>query len=104
MSITLVPEIAAEAKALVALAFRNGPIEDLHAGKLCPTCSGEPQFSHISDEEMTTIMKSAVDTLYRLLWQRENDPEKYQRNIAFGLRYTMHWDDPELKSPMPGNH
>jgi hypothetical protein len=26
------PELAVEAKALVALAFRNGPIEDLHAG------------------------------------------------------------------------
>ena len=33
MNMTLVPEIAAEAKALVALAFRNGPIEDLHAGR-----------------------------------------------------------------------
>jgi hypothetical protein len=101
MNMTLVPEIAAEAKALVALAFRNGPIEYLHAGKLCPTCSGEPQVSHISEEEMKTIMKSAVDTVYRLLWQREYDPEKYQRNVEFGLRYTTHWDDPELKSPMP---
>ena len=99
MNMTLVPEIAAEAKALVALAFRNGAIEDLHAGRLCPTCSGQPGFSHISDEEMTTIMKSAVDTLYRLLWQREYDPDKYQRNVAFGLRYTMNWDDPELKTP-----
>jgi hypothetical protein len=32
--------VAREAKALVALAFRNGPIEDIHAGKLCPTCHG----------------------------------------------------------------
>ena len=99
MNMTLVPEIAAEAKALVALAFRNGTIEDLHAGRLCPTCSGQPGFSHISNEEMKTIMKSAVDTLYRLLWQREYDPDKYQRNVAFGLRYTMNWDDPELKTP-----
>ena len=101
VNITLVPEIAAEAKALVALAFRNGPIEELHAGKLCPTCSGQPEFSRISDEELKTIMKSAVDTLYRLLWQREYDPEKYQRNVALGLRYTKHWDDPELRSPVP---
>lgn len=103
MNVTLVPELAAEAKAIVALAFRNGPIEDLHAGKLCPNCSGQPEFSHISEEEMKTVMKAAVDTLYRLLWQREYDPEKYQRNVAFGLRYTKQWDDPELKSPM-GNH
>jgi hypothetical protein len=97
---TLVPEIAAEAKALVALAFRNGPIEDSHSGKLCPACSGESEFSHISDEEMKTIMKSAVDTLYRLLWQREYDAENYQRNVAFGLRYTTKWDDPELETPI----
>jgi hypothetical protein len=32
--------VAKEAKALVALALRNGPIEDIHAGKLCPTCHG----------------------------------------------------------------
>jgi hypothetical protein len=101
MNMTLVPDIAAEAKALVALALRNGPIEDLHAGRLCPMCSGVSEFSHISDEEMKTIMKSAVDTLYRLLWQREYEPEKYQRNVAFGLRYTKHWDEPELRSPVP---
>jgi hypothetical protein len=29
MKMTLDPELALEAKALVALAFRNGPIEDL---------------------------------------------------------------------------
>jgi hypothetical protein len=26
-------QLAAEAKSIVALAFRNGPIEDVHAGK-----------------------------------------------------------------------
>ena len=29
-------ELAREAKAIFALAFRNGPIEDVHAGKVCP--------------------------------------------------------------------
>jgi hypothetical protein len=70
MSMTLVPEIAAEAKALVALALRNGPVEDLHAGRLCPECSGRPEYSHISDEEIRAVMKAAVDSMYRLLWQR----------------------------------
>src|SRR4051812_42426574 len=68
MNMTLVPEIAAEAKALVALAFRNGPIEDLHAGTVCPTCNSKPEFSHISLEEIKTVMKNSVDALYRLLW------------------------------------
>jgi hypothetical protein len=48
---------------------------------------------------MKAIMKSAVDTLYRLLWQRENDSAAYLRNLEFGERYTRQWDDPELKKP-----
>ena len=30
------------------------------------------------------MMKSAVNTLYRLLWQRENDPQAYLENLALG--------------------
>jgi hypothetical protein len=96
---TLDPLLAAETKAMVALAFRNGPIEALHAGKQCAACAGRQGTSHISDEEMKTIMKSAVDTLYRLLWQRENDPKAYLEKLALGERYTLRWDDPELKEP-----
>ena len=41
MKMTLDLDLAAEAKAMVALAFRNGPIEDLHAGRQCTVCSGD---------------------------------------------------------------
>jgi len=61
------PELAAEAKSLVALAFRNGPIEDVHAGKECPTCAGKSEHSHITHAETKNIMKQAVDTVYKLL-------------------------------------
>jgi hypothetical protein len=64
---TLDPELAAEAKSLVALAFRNGPIEDIHAGKECPTCAGMSEYSHITQAQMKNTMKQAVDTVYRLL-------------------------------------
>jgi hypothetical protein len=97
MKITLDPELAAEAKALVALAFRNGPIENLHAGRPCTLCGGKSDISHISDEEMKRLMKSAVDALYRLLWLREYDPRSYDEQLALGRRYALHWDDPELK-------
>jgi hypothetical protein len=100
MKITLDLEIASEAKALVALAFRNGPIESLHAGRPCSTCSGRTEISHITDEEMKGLMKSAVDALYRLLWLREYDSRSYQEQLALGHRYTLHWDDPELKRPL----
>lgn len=99
MKITLDPELATEAKALVSLAFRNGPIENLHAGKPCTVCSGKSDISHISDEEMKGLMRLAVNALYRLLWMREHDPRSYGEQLALGRRYTLHWDDPELKKP-----
>jgi len=92
-------DLAMEVKALVALAFRNGPIEDLHAGKPCPVCSGRPEVSHISDEEMESIMKTAVDTLYRLLWERDCDPMAYNPKLTLGRRLTLQWDDPDLRPP-----
>lgn len=94
---TLDLELAAEAKSIVALAFRNGPIEDLHAGKQCPTCSGESEYSHITQAEMKHLSKEMVSALYRLFWLRKNDPEKYQTEIEFGKRYTRLWDEPEMK-------
>ena len=100
MEMTLDRALAIEARAMVALAFRNGPIEALHAGKPCAVCSGNPAVSHISDEEMKAMMKSAVNTLYRLLWQRNYDSAAYTENLALGQQYTMHWDDPELKKPV----
>ena len=93
--LTLDPALAREAKSLVALAFRNGPIEDVHAGRECPTCAGKTEYSRITDMEMRNIMKNAVDTLYKLLWMKENDPEKYAASIELGSRYTQSWDDPK---------
>jgi len=95
------PSLAIEAKAITALAFRNGPIEDLHAGKACAVCAGNPEFTHISDEEMKRIMKTAVNAMYRLLWQRDHDPEAYLKSLALGERYTLRWDDPEIETPRP---
>jgi len=100
VKMTLDSDLAMEAKALVALAFRNGPIEDLHAGTQCPACRGRAEVSHISDDEMKAIMKSAVDALYSLLWKRDYDPGDYRESLALGRRFTMHWDDPELTRPV----
>jgi len=100
MKILLNHALAIQAKAMAALAFRNGPIEASHAWKPCTVCSGNPAVSHVSDEEMKAMMKSAVNTLYRLLWQRENDSAAYVENLALGQQFTMQWDDPELKKPV----
>jgi len=100
MKMTLDPELATETKALVALAFRNGPIEALHSGRPCTQCNGNTEISHISDVETKQLMKSTVNALYRLLWLREYDPQSYDEHLALGRRYTSHWDDPELKQPV----
>ena len=88
-------DLVREAKAIVALAFRNGPIEDLHAGKPCTACEGKAGYSRISDAEMKVIMKSAVNHVYKLLRLKADDPERYERQIAFGELYSAKWDDPE---------
>lgn len=100
MKMTLDPELATEANALVALAFRNGPIEALHAGRQCPHCGGNAEIAHISDEEMKHLIKVAANALYRLLWLREHDPRAYDEHLALGRRYTSHWNNPELKEPV----
>ena len=92
---TLDPKLAAEAKSIVALAFRNGPIEKVHAGKECPTCAGKSEYSHITQTEMKNIMTQAVDTVYKLLWLKQNDPEKFEARVEFGNRYTRRWDEPK---------
>jgi hypothetical protein len=88
--------VAREAKALVALAFRNGPIENVHAGKACPTCHGKAQYSHITQSEMRQIMKAAVDRVFTLLVLKERDPKAYQALLSLGERYTTAWGEPVL--------
>ena len=96
------PQLAPEAKAIVSFAFRNGPIENLHAGRPCPTCSADPRYSRISDDEMKELMKFAVDHVYHLLVLRERAPTRYERGIDDYLRTvgsdTARWDEPE---PLP---
>ena len=90
------PQLAREAKAIVALAFRNGPIEDIHAGKPCPTCRGKHGYSRLTDADVKLIMQDAVDHVYKLLWLRESKPQEYEAQITFAESYTTSWDDPRI--------
>jgi hypothetical protein len=89
-------QLAREAKAIVALAFRNGPIEDSHAGRSCPTCQGQPGYSRITAADMKKIMKNAVNHVYALLCLKAENPAKYESSITFGVRYTGQWDEPRI--------
>ena len=93
---TIDPQLAREAKAIVALAFRNGPIEDIHAGKPCPTCRGKQGYSRLTDADIKLIMKNAVDHVYKLLWLRERKSQEYEAQIKFADSYPTSWDDPHI--------
>jgi hypothetical protein len=88
-------QLAREAKAIVALSHRNGPIEDIHAEQPCPICAGSARYSRISDEEIRLIMRNAVNRVYRLLVLKAENPTEYKRQNRFGERYTRFWDDPD---------
>lgn len=87
-------KLAREARAIAALAFRNGPIEHLHAGRACPTCAGDVAYSRISDDEMRSIMRAAVDRLYVLLRLRDHDQASFESEIELGSEYAKEWDSP----------
>ena len=89
-------ELDREAKAIVALAFRNGPIENLHAGKRCSTCDGKSGYSRITDAEMKTIMKNAVDHVYKFSLMKRADPLRYEKLIEYGNEVAHRWDDPAV--------
>ena len=88
-------QLAKEAKSIVAIAFRNGTIENIHAGKECPQCAGQTEYSHITQGEMKKIMKQAVDKVYALLWIRTYTPVAWESVVRAGERYTHAWDMPE---------
>lgn len=91
-------ELEREAKGIVLLAFRNGPIEDVHAGRTCPECSGKPGISRIADEEMKGIMKTAVDRVWTLLRLKHEDPGEYDRLLQWAGLQTKPWDSPREAS------
>jgi hypothetical protein len=80
-----------QANVLTLLAFRNGPIEDLHAGKHSPLLE-DPDLSRITDEEMKKLMIAASTRLAELLALRDSDPEDFARLLAVNWRQVKKWE------------
>lgn len=81
-----------EANALTAYAFRNGPLENLHAGKASPL-TDDPALSRITDDEMKNLMINASEHLAKMLALRDRDPDQYRRFVkAYGMRYCRSWN------------
>ena len=80
-----------QANVLTLLAFRNGPLEDLHAGKYSPMLE-DPELSRITDEEMKTIMINASAKLAELLALRDDDPGGFAQLPAATWRQVRAWE------------
>ena len=63
--------------------------------KSAPLALESPNTRILTQAEMKNIMKHAVDTVYKLLWLKQNDPQKYEATLEFGNRYTRFWDEPK---------
>lgn len=81
-----------EANAIVCWAFRNGFLEDLHAGKRSKVLS-RPGFSRITDEEMKKLMVECCAKVEKILLLKEKDREEYEKQLQFfHENYTKGWE------------
>ena len=81
-----------EANTLVAWAFRNGPLEDLHAGKHSPLLD-DRSLSRITDEEMKSLMLNACRQMAKLLEMKQTNPSEYERKIEnYNHLYCQGWE------------
>jgi len=81
-----------EANAIVAMAFRNGPLEKLHAGEHSELLEDD-SLSRITDEEMKDLMISACKEVEHLLRYKETDPENYDKLVkSHNLMHCNGWE------------
>ena len=80
-----------QANVLTLLAFRNGPIEDLHAGKYSQLLE-DPDLSRITDEEMKKLMIAASTRLAELLELRDADPDAFAQLLSVNWRQVKNWE------------
>ncbi len=81
-----------EANALAAFAFRNGYLEQLHAGKSSPL-TADPTLSRITNDEMKQLMIEASEKLENKLRLRESDPTAYRKWLhRYAITYCRRWN------------
>ena len=81
-----------EPNALMAMAVRNGPLENLHAGKYSAWLEDDA-LSRVTNEEIMIMMLYASRVLGPLLKMRDEAPEIYRRYIAnYNKMYCNRWE------------
>lgn len=103
-------EIAAElAKCIVLMCFRNSKLEDIHAGIVPHTETGDysdvfvttpdgtipwNDTSKISDPMMKELMIDVVNKTYSFL-MKMHDEEFLVKMLEYSREFTKGWDEPE---------
>jgi hypothetical protein len=81
-----------EANAIVAKAFRNGPLEDLHAGKHSELLEDD-SYSRITEAEMKQLMLNACEQVAALLRLKQESPKEYEFEVKyFAATFCAQWD------------
>lgn len=108
-------QFAAElAKVMAMMCVRNTKLEDIHAGVVPVTKTGDysdvvvvdadgrripwTEVSHIDDDQMRELMKDVVNRLYT--FQIRIDEPEFQAWVDRWAAVAKKWDDPELSPPI----
>ena len=101
---------ASLAKIMAMMCVRNTKLEDIHAGTVPVSKTGDysdvmvvdadgrkipwPEVSHFDDDTMRDLMRQVVNRLYT--FQLKTDDPHFQKLIDRWTSVTDKWDDPEL--------
>ena len=81
-----------EANAITAFAFRNGFLEDLHAGEHSKILEND-KYSRITQEEMKKLMIESSAMIERILIMKKYRPTEYGVFIRdYGRKFCGEWD------------
>lgn len=98
------------AKTLALMCVRNTFLEDLHAGKVPVSRTGDysdvkvidgsgqeipwAELSRLDDAEMKKLLKEIVNRLYT--WFRKSDDPAFGAKMERWVQVAQKWDEPEL--------
>jgi len=90
-SVTTEMTLREEANAIVAQVFRNGFLEDLHAG-IVEEKFLDPKYSRITNDEMKKLMIECCDKMEMTLRLMKENPEAYKAVLIFNhMFYSKDW-------------
>jgi hypothetical protein len=81
-----------EANSIVAYAFRNTMLEDLHAGEDSELVQDD-KYSRITQDEMKELMIETSIKMEQLLLKRESNYDEYMLMVkSYGMMFCLDWE------------